>query len=241
MKARCGILFFLAAGIGATMFGAPKAEWDSTHVSVGDLPAGEARVYTLNVKNTGDEALTLRVLSACCGVTLDMPQPVEPGNTDTITLNVNMKGQSGRITRLIRIGANDPGAPETVVRITGNVIASETNETPPPPSKPKQQNVGIKLLPEQFFIAQDETLEKAVVIVRATDLRAFNITETVLHNAASSEIATKQMMPSAWQVTLSGVKIEDAEKDAKLEIRTTHPKSETVHVMLRVTPENDAE
>lgn len=66
-------------------------------VSLGNIRSGEVIEYRLGVKNTDSVSFIILNMTTTCGcATMDYDkQPIKPGETATITVQYNSRGQSG--------------------------------------------------------------------------------------------------------------------------------------------------
>lgn len=73
--------------------------------------------------NIGDEPLTISRINACCGSqVVSRPQePLYPGDTATIKLNLNLKPRTQTFLRAITVYSNSSRRPAQVFQITGTV------------------------------------------------------------------------------------------------------------------------
>ena len=84
--------------------------------------------------NTGDQPLIITNCQGSCGCTVPKceKEPIKPGQTSTITVKYDTN-RVGPINKSVTISSNATNAPEKIVRIKGNVEATE--ETPASPVK----------------------------------------------------------------------------------------------------------
>lgn len=105
-----------------------KMTFESLEFDFGSVNAGDVVDHTFKFRNTGNFPLIISKANATCGCTVpNWPKdPIAPGATGEIKVKFNSKGRSNLQTKYVNITANTK--PEvTRLKITGNVIAAQTN------------------------------------------------------------------------------------------------------------------
>lgn len=111
----------------------PVITFEETEHDFGKINEADGRVsYIFNFKNEGMSPLVLSNVRASCGCTTPTwtKEPVEPGQTGSITVTYNPNGRPGRFQKTITITSNAT-EPSMRIYIKGEVI--------PKPAKPVNQ------------------------------------------------------------------------------------------------------
>ena len=101
----------------------------------GTIKQGANGVYEFKFKNTGKEPLIISNAQGSCGCTVpEWPkQPIRPGESSTIKVSYDTK-RIGAINKTVTIYSNAKVNSEKVIRITGNVEASQADAAPAKPA-----------------------------------------------------------------------------------------------------------
>jgi len=104
----------------------PVISFDNKTYDFGDVVEGERLTYAFKFKNTGKSNLIIYSSEATCGCTTSQPPkaPVRPGESGEITVTFDSKGQKGKVSKRILVGANTYPS-ETILTITANVSSSK--------------------------------------------------------------------------------------------------------------------
>lgn len=105
-----------------------KITFEDMEFDFGSVKAGEVVNHTFKFTNTGNRPLVISKANATCGCTVpEWPKdPIAPGAKGEIKVKFNSAGRKNLQTKYVNITANTK--PEvTRLKITGNVIADETN------------------------------------------------------------------------------------------------------------------
>jgi hypothetical protein len=113
---------FLWVLAGSAYAGA-KIEFAESEHDFGDIEQGKNGEYFFTFKNVGDEPLKIDRVKTSCGCTASSTEKdlIEPGEEGEIKVVYKSKNRSGAFTQRIRVFTNDPGNPETVLKIRGVV------------------------------------------------------------------------------------------------------------------------
>ncbi len=104
----------------------PVISFENKTYDFGDVVEGERLTYAFKFKNTGKSNLIIYSSEATCGCTTSQPPkaPVRPGESGEITVTFDSKGQKGKVSKRILVGANTYPS-ETILTITANVSSSK--------------------------------------------------------------------------------------------------------------------
>ncbi len=111
----------------AMMAQQPVITFEKTEHDFGKINEGDGRVSVVfNFKNEGMAPLVLSNVRASCGCTTPTwtKEPVEPGQTGSITVTYNPNGRPGRFQKTVTITSN-ASEPTTKVFIKGEVIPKQ--------------------------------------------------------------------------------------------------------------------
>lgn len=137
--------FFLSLSIALTSLGAfaqdnakpvggsgPMISVDKEVHDYGNIAQGANGTCEFIVTNTGDAPLILTNCKGSCGCTVPKcdTEPIKPGAKTTITVKYDTK-RTGPINKSVTISSNATNAPEKIVRIKGNVDATEASPASP--------------------------------------------------------------------------------------------------------------
>jgi hypothetical protein len=122
----CMVIFSVA------MYGQqPVITLDKTSHDFGKINEADGRVTTVfTIKNEGMAPLVLSNVRASCGCTTPnwTREPIEPGQTGTITVTYNPNGRPGRFQKTVTITSNAT-EPTKRVTIKGEVIPKQAKPT----------------------------------------------------------------------------------------------------------------
>jgi hypothetical protein len=104
------VLTLLIACPAGIALAAPKAVFQGTTFNAGEIEQGALLTHGFAFKNSGDAPLMVKVNDCGCGgLTFQTPsQPVKPGQTGVITVNVPTVNRKGAVKRDVSIETNDP-------------------------------------------------------------------------------------------------------------------------------------
>jgi hypothetical protein len=107
---------------------APVMSFVETEYDFGSVNEGEIVDYTFKFTNTGKQPLIISKATATCGCTVpEWPkQPIAVGGKGEIKVKFNSKNRKNLQTKYVNINANTV-PPVTRLKITGNVIAADSN------------------------------------------------------------------------------------------------------------------
>ena len=110
------------------MAAAPVATFEPTTFDFGDMKQGEKKSHTFMLKNDGKTNLVIRNVRSSCGCTAVAPSKstIEPGETAPINVTFDSRGKRGRQSKSITVITNDPKNPTTTLRISSNVVTTES-------------------------------------------------------------------------------------------------------------------
>lgn len=126
-----------AQGVEVSASGGPNIEFDKEVHDYGDIEQHANGVCEFTVKNTGNEPLIISQAKGSCGCTVPSyaKEPIMPGETSVIKVKYDTN-RVGPINKSVTITSNAVNAPTKVIRIKGNVSASESGATSPMMAKP---------------------------------------------------------------------------------------------------------
>ena len=174
----------------------PVITFEKTEHDFGKINEADGRVSTVfNFKNEGMAPLVLSNVRASCGCTTPTwtKEPIEPGQTGSITVTYNPNGRPGRFQKTVTITSNATEA-TTRVYIKGEVI--------PKQAKPvNKYNVAVGDLSMKGLVLDLGTIKKGEN--KSGDLEYTNLTKED-HNVELVLNAAENYMIN--QVTLPTVK-----------------------------------
>lgn len=107
--------------------GGPKIETGKEVYDFGTLRQGEVKSvsHTFTFKNVGTEDLLIKKVRPSCGCTSAVASATQlaPDVEGTLTAVLNPKGKFGKTSISVRVETNDPGKPQQIFRIQGNVLS----------------------------------------------------------------------------------------------------------------------
>jgi hypothetical protein len=95
-----------------------------TTFDFGDIYRGQKATHLFTIKNSGNDTLLIRNVSASCGCTAAMASKnvVPAKSTSRLNVTFNSEGYGGRVHKTVTIESNDPINPTQQVNITANVL-----------------------------------------------------------------------------------------------------------------------
>jgi hypothetical protein len=107
---------------------APVANFDPKTFDFGEMKQGEKKTHTFNLTNDGKSELLIRRVRSSCGCTAVAPSTkvIAPGESAPIKVTFDSRGKRGRQSKSITVITNDPKTPSTILRISSNVITSQS-------------------------------------------------------------------------------------------------------------------
>lgn len=107
---------------------APVAEFAENSFDFGDMKQGDKKEHTFTITNTGKEDLLIRNVRTSCGCTAVAPSKkvIAAGETAPIKVTFDSRGKRGRQSKSITVITNDPKTPTTILRISSNIITTES-------------------------------------------------------------------------------------------------------------------
>lgn len=120
------IALFCMVNMGAQQ-AKPSFSFTETLHDFGDIKEAKGKAtYQFSFTNTGGQPLVIHNVRASCGCTTPTwsKQPIAPGGTGFVKATFDPKGRPGNFNKTITVTANT-ATPNTILRITGNVIERE--------------------------------------------------------------------------------------------------------------------
>ncbi len=107
---------------------APVAAFEPTTFDFGDMKQGDKKSHTFMLKNSGKTDLIIRRVRSSCGCTAVAPSKstISPGETAPVEVTFDSRGKRGRQSKSITVITNDPKNPTTTLRISSNVVTTES-------------------------------------------------------------------------------------------------------------------
>lgn len=107
---------------------AAVASFEPTTFDFGDMKQGEKKSHTFMLKNDGKTDLIIRRVRSSCGCTAVAPSKsvIAPGETAPINVTFDSRGKRGRQSKSITVITNDPKNPTATLRISSNVVTTES-------------------------------------------------------------------------------------------------------------------
>jgi len=113
--------------------GGPFMEFESLTVDYGTIDQHSEPLRLLKFSNTGDEPLVITNAKGSCGCTVPTwpKEPVMPGESADIEIRY-ATNRLGKFTKTVKFTTNEvANAPQHVIKVTGNVLKVEEEETVP--------------------------------------------------------------------------------------------------------------
>jgi hypothetical protein len=122
---RIAAVLFCCLWAGEALAGAPKLRVVNPIVNFGEIEAGNKAEVVFSLKNEGDAVLEILEVHPACGCTAAMldDSKIAPGKTGSLRATLETKNFSGRQSKTVRIGTNDPGNRSVVLTLEGTVLA----------------------------------------------------------------------------------------------------------------------
>lgn len=102
----------------------PRLEFTgSSSFDFGDIYRGQKATHLFTIKNSGNDTLVIKNVSASCGCTAAMAleSVIPPQSTAELSVTFNSEGYGGRTHKTVTVISNDPVDPSRQVSITANV------------------------------------------------------------------------------------------------------------------------
>ncbi|MBN2135439.1 MAG: DUF1573 domain-containing protein [Acidobacteria bacterium] len=111
----------LSAAVTAT----PDITFEKKEIDFGTVQAGDVMEYTFKFKNTGDQDLILKKVTATCGCTAvqSNKNAIKPGETGEITAKLHTGGYRQRMVKYIYVETNVPHMPRITLIMSANPIS----------------------------------------------------------------------------------------------------------------------
>lgn len=107
---------------------AAVADFAEKSFDFGEMKQGDKKEHTFNLKNSGKSELIIRNVRSSCGCTAVAPSKkvIAPGEVAPIKVTFDSRGKRGRQSKSITVITNDPKTPTTTLRISSNIITTES-------------------------------------------------------------------------------------------------------------------
>jgi len=99
----------------------PQALLDIARKDFGAVAQGEVLIAEFPIRNAGDRRLIVSASAACCGAATDEALIVQPGQVETLRIEVDSARWSGQLSRTDWFTTNDPELPRFSVTVTADV------------------------------------------------------------------------------------------------------------------------
>jgi hypothetical protein len=106
-------------------FPLPRLEFaGNSNFNFGDIYRGQKVTHVFTIKNSGNDTLVIKNVSASCGCTAAMASTsvVPPKSTSKLDVTFNSEGYGGPAHKTVTVISNDPVNPSQQVNITANVL-----------------------------------------------------------------------------------------------------------------------
>jgi len=103
----------------------PRLEFaGGTSFNFGDIYRGQKVTHFFTIKNSGNDTLIIKNVSASCGCTAAMASAsvVPPQSTSKLNVTFNSEGYGGRAQKTVTVISNDPVNPTQQVNISANIL-----------------------------------------------------------------------------------------------------------------------
>lgn len=103
----------------------PKLELiGETTFDFGDIYRGQKVTHYFTIKNSGNDTLLIKNVSASCGCTAAMTSTsvVPPQSTSKVEVTFNSEGYGGHAQKTVTVISNDPVNPTQRIDITANIL-----------------------------------------------------------------------------------------------------------------------
>ncbi len=107
---------------------APVASFEPKTFDFGEMKQGEKKSHTFMLTNDGKTDLVIRRVRSSCGCTAVAPSKnvIAPGEAAPIEVTFDSRGKRGRQSKSITVITNDPKNSTTTLRISSNVITTQS-------------------------------------------------------------------------------------------------------------------
>jgi hypothetical protein len=104
--------------------GSPRLEVSSREWDFGQVWQGEPLSHEFTLANVGDAPLEFIQVRTSCGCTTpsNPKSPLQPGETDKMTVKYDSKRKARRTNQTVTLLTNDPTQPEVVLHVVGEVL-----------------------------------------------------------------------------------------------------------------------
>lgn len=104
--------------------GSPRLEVSSREWDFGQVWQGEPLSHEFTLANVGDAPLEFIQVRTSCGCTTpsNPKSPLQPGETDKMTVKYDSKRKARRTNQTVTLLTNDPTQPEAVLHVVGEVL-----------------------------------------------------------------------------------------------------------------------
>lgn len=106
---------------------APRLECSRKYVHHGDISLGASINSSFVIRNAGSRVLKIFRIAPECGCTAVVRAPItiEPGQNDTIEVQLESKGLRGHVSKNVLVKSNDPFSPSVLLRIEATIVNPE--------------------------------------------------------------------------------------------------------------------
>jgi len=109
----------------------PQITFEEPEFNFGEVPEGNKVQHLFKFKNTGKAPLIISGASASCGCTVPSypKKPIEPGETEEVTVVFDTKNKAGNQMKVVTITANtNPSQTEIALKGLVTLNAENTNK-----------------------------------------------------------------------------------------------------------------
>ncbi len=108
----------------------PLIKFENTNYDFGEISQNVEATCTFKFTNEGDQPLIITSAKGSCSCTVpNWPKEfIQPGNTENISIVYDAK-KAGNFSRSVAIRTNDTINPMIILKITGNVLQIDENQT----------------------------------------------------------------------------------------------------------------
>lgn len=138
------VLFFLVIFQACCMLlvASPALTFPPAEISLGEVVAGNVGERVVELGNSGDAALHVSKVRACCGASAVLETPVlPPGTKGRLTVSYRPLVPSGEFRKTVYIHSDDPARPIAQLEITGTAVAERRRE-------PGRESPAVETTPE---------------------------------------------------------------------------------------------
>ena len=123
--ARVALVLVVALALAATASAQPKAVVASSVHDFGDVQRGQVVSHSFEIQNTGDAPLEItRVRTTCACAVSEHDTLIEPGQTGSITVDLNTELLNGNSTAQAIVLTNDASNPKLTLTVKANSITT---------------------------------------------------------------------------------------------------------------------